>query len=267
MSPARLLRLALALLWVASSLALAQNSPPVEQIGFDQHLGLLLPLQTPFQDEAGHMHPLNAYIGQRPVLLVMAYYSCSDLCDLMINSAAQALRKSRLQAGRDLDVVVVSINPTETAPMAAAKKQAFLDPAAPGYTGWHFLTGSANAIALLTQAVGFRYHYDAQTGQYAHAAGLTLVTPDGRISRYVLGLDYQPHVFADGISQAAHGQIGGLSHQLLLLCYHYDPVSGRYTPLVMRWVRAIACGIALLLGIYTLRQLRRGRRPGSEAVS
>lgn len=254
-------------LMLAVAAARAQGiAAPAAQVGFDQHLGLRLPLQARFSDESGQVHALGAYLGRRPALLVMAYYSCSDLCDLVINGAAQGLRNAGLKPGRDLDVVVVSINPAETPAMALAKKREFIDAGNPANAGWHFLTGTDAAIASVTQAVGFRFRYDPRTRQYAHPAGVAMATTDGRISRYLLGVQYAPDQLRTGVTGAAKDEIGGLAHQLLLLCFHYDPVTGRYTLLIMRWVRVIACGIAALLAYYAWRQLRRDRGLRSEAA-
>lgn len=260
---ATILRLALAALMLAAPLAQAQSvAAPAVRTGFEQHLGLRLPLQAIFSDEAGQAHALNAYIGRRPALFIMAYYSCSDLCDLVINGTEQGLRRAGLQPGRDLDVVVVSINPTETPAMAAAKKKEMIDADVSAPAGWHFLTAGDASITNLTQAIGFRYRYDPQTRQYAHPAGVTLVTTDGRISHYLMGVQYPPRELRDEVAVAAKGEVGGLTHQLLLLCFHYDPTTGRYTPLIMRWVRGIACGVAAALGLYAWRQLRRDRARG-----
>jgi len=174
--------------------AAAQGREILREIGFDQRLGGALPLDATFRDEGGRVVPLGSYFGSRPVVLSLVYYDCPMLCTLSLNGLVSALDVLPFAPGRDFELVTVSFAPTEGPALAAAKKAAYLkryhrEEAA---AGWHFLTGDADAIRRLTEAVGFRYAWDAETRQYAHAAGVVVATPDGRVSRYLYGIEYAP---------------------------------------------------------------------------
>lgn len=233
-----------------------------EKVGFDQHLGAALPLELPFNDERGASGALGRHFGARPVVLVLAYYGCPNLCSAVLQASTRALGQSGLQAGSDYEAVVVSIDPGERPGLAAHRKAAYLagfgDADAAG--GWHFLTGDAAAIERLAERVGFRYVYDSRLDQYAHPAGIVVATPEGRIARYLFGVQFNPRDLRLALVEAADGGIGNPVDRLLLLCYGYDPDTGGYGLLVMNVLRAGGTATALLIAGAILLMTRREKR-------
>ena len=238
---------------------------PLKEVRYDQRLGGQVPLDLAFRDEAGRPVRLGDFFGRRPAILVLAYYHCPMLCDMVLQGVETSLKPLSLDPGRDFDVVVASIDPKETPAMGAKKKREILERyARPGTAaGWHFLTGPQPAIDRLANAVGFRYVYDPQRNQFAHAAGMVILTPQGRISRYLFGLEYPARDVRLGLIESAGGRIGGLADQILLYCFHYDPMAGRYSAAVLKIVRlaAIASVAGLVLLIVLLRR-RETVQPG-----
>jgi protein SCO1 len=221
----------------------AAEAPRIlREVGFDQHLGDTVPLDAVFRDESGRAVKLGDYFGRRPVVLSLAYYGCPMLCTVTLNGLASALDVLAFDPGRDFEVVTVSFEPKETPELAAAKKAAYLRRyKRPGAAGaWHFLTGDAAAIRRLTGAVGFRYAWDERTKQYAHASGVMVLTADGRLARYLYGVEYAPKDLRFAIVEASQGRILSPVDRLLLYCYHYDPELGRYGKSVMAILRVAA---------------------------
>src|SRR5262249_20622061 len=205
--------------------AVAQGTTGVtSQVGFDQRLGAQLPLELPFQDESGRIVRLGDFLGRRPVILAPVYYRCPLLCNQLVSGLARSLRPLALDTGRDFDVVAFSINPDEPANLAGPKKaEALKQYDRPGTdAGWHFLTGEEESITALARAIGFRYTFNPRTGLYAHAAGLVIVTPAGRIARYFYGIDFPPRELEIELGRARAGSIGNPIGRLLLYCYDYD---------------------------------------------
>ena len=218
----------------------AAEAPRIlRDVGFDQHLGDTVPLDAVFRDESGRAVKLGDYFGRRPVVLSLAYYGCPMLCTVTLNGLASALDVLAFDPGRDFEVVTVSFEPKETPELAAAKKAAYLRRyKRPGAAAaWHFLTGDAEAIRRLTGAVGFRYAWDERTKQYAHASGVMVLTADGRLARYLYGVEYAPKDLRFAIVEASQGRILSPVDRLLLYCYHYDPELGRYGKSVMALLR------------------------------
>ena len=252
---------------LVSAAALASAQPAQEKptllrdVGYDQRLGEQVPLDLVFRDESGRPVPLRSLFRGRAVVLSLVYYQCPMLCTLTLNGLASALSVLTFDVGRDFDVVTVSFEPKETAPLAAARKKAHLERyRRPGAAeGWHFLTGDAPAIDSLTRAVGFRYVWDAETRQYAHPAGLVVLTPDGRIARYMYGVEYAPRDLRLALVEASQRRIGNPVDAVLLYCYQYDPARGRYAASVLRLVRL--GGILTVLGLasFVFVSLRRER--------
>jgi protein SCO1/2 len=237
----------------------AQQMPgPLQQVGYDQRLDNQVPLGLNFRDETGHAVRLNDYFGQRPVLLVMAYYHCPMLCDMVLTGVAGSLKTMTLNPGREYDVVVASIDPQETPQQAAESRHRTIARfGRPGTeAGWHFLTGPQESITALAASVGFRYVYDARRNEFAHAAGIVILTPEGRVSRYLYGIDYAPRDVRLALIESAGHKIGSLVDQALLYCFHYDPSIGRYSALTMRIVR-IAAALTLLGVVLMITLLRR----------
>jgi protein SCO1/2 len=234
---------------------------PLREIGFDQNIDRLLPLDTAFRDEAGRTVHLGDYFGKRPVVLVFAYYDCPMLCTMVINGLSSALGVMSLNPGKDFEIVTVSFNPRDTPASAAAKKASYLErykrPEAA--EGWHFLTGDQPQIDRLTKAAGFRYVWDEQTKQYAHPSGVIVATPDGRLAKYLFGIEYGPRDLRLAIVEASQGTVGTATDALLLYCYHYDPMTGRYGLAIMRAVRIAGAATVLVLGAFIVVMVRRER--------
>ncbi len=207
------------------SCAPTRSRSSCKEIGIDQRLDEQLPLALPFRDEAGRTVALGDYFGKRPVMLALVYYNCPMLCTLVLNGLVGALNVMSLEAGRDFDVVAVSFDTRETPAMAAAKKKAYLSrykhPAAAA--GWHFLTGDAASVEALTKAAGFRYRYDEDLEQFAHASAIMVATPEGRLARYFYGIEYAPRDLRLGLVEASAGKIGTPVDQILLLLLPLRP--------------------------------------------
>jgi len=221
--------------------ALTANGLPaaLEGVRFDQRLGEHLPLDIGFRDEAGRAVSLGEFFGKRPVLLSLGYYDCPMLCPMVRDGLVRSIKPLSFSAGREFEVVIVSIDPDEGPEDAKPRREDSLSRYDRAGTegGWHFLTGSRESIARLTDAVGFRYSRDAATGQFAHAAGLVVATPSGEISRYLFGAEFSPRDVRLALVEASESRIGGLTDQLLLFCYHYDPIAGRYSAVALRSIR------------------------------
>lgn len=242
----------LALLVYHSSLAYAQTNSKsiVQQVGLDQHLNAQLPLDLVFRDEQGRDVTLTSYFREKPVVLTLVYYRCPMLCTQVLNGLLESSQAVEITMGADYHVVSVSIDPHDSAAMAREKKKRYADSYhRPGANeGWHFLTGDAGSIEKLTRIVGYRYVYDPKTDQYAHPSGIVVLTPAGRISRYLLGIDYAPDDLHQALRDASQSRIGNLSHQFLLLCYHYDPATGKYGFAIERAIRAAGIVTMLIMG-------------------
>jgi protein SCO1/2 len=248
------------------------NLPPVlRDVGFDQRLDAQVPLALVFRDEAGRSVTLGEYFHGKPVILVLAYYRCPMLCTEVLNGLVRALLDVPFDVGKEFNVLTVSFDPREGPELAAAKKQTYLERyGRPGAeAGWHFLTGEQEPIQRLTEAVGFRYTYDPRNDQFAHASGIMVLTPEGKISRYFYDIHYSPRDLRLGLVEASENKIGSPADQILLYCFHYDPAEGRYGPVVMNFVRL--GGVLTLLAIGTLvvvlrRQERRRARQTAVTV-
>ena len=238
---------------------------PLREIGFDQNIDQRVPLDTTFRNEAGATVRLGDYFGKKPVVLVFAYYDCPMLCTQVINGLSSALGVMSLNPGKDFEVVTVSFNPRDTPASATAKKAVYLEryKRAGAAEGWHFLTGDQPSIDRLTKAAGFRYAWDADTKQYAHPSGVIVVTPDGRLSRYLFGIEYGPRDLRLGIVEASEGKVGTPVDTLLLYCYHYDPMTGRYGFVIMRAIRIAGAATVLALAAFIIVMVRREREPGN----
>lgn len=235
---------------------------PLREIGFDQNLDALVPLDTPFRDESGRTVRLGDYFGRRPVVMVFAYYDCPMLCTLVINGLSSALKVMSLSPGQDFEIVTVSFDPRDTPASATAKKASYLERyrREGAAEAWHFLTGDQASIDRLTKAAGFRYVWDKDTKQFAHPTGVIVLTPDGRLARYLFGIEYGPRDLRFAIVEASAGKIGSAVDSLLLYCYHYDPMTGRYGLVIMKAMRIAGAGTVLALGSFILVMVRREKR-------
>jgi protein SCO1/2 len=260
------------LLWLCSGVPaqahhVAQHAPDwLQQVGLDQRLHEFIPLDLTFVDATGKPMRLRDYFGGTPVILTLAYYDCPNLCTLVLNGLLKSLRALSLTVGTHFNVLTVSINPADTPALAAAKQTQYTRAYgranaanADATRGWHFLTGEPEAIQRLTQAVGFRYSYDATQGQFAHATGIMVLTPQGQLSRYFYGVEFAPRDVQLGLVEAAAHKIGSPIDRLLLLCYHYDPQSGTYSLAILRVLRAAGVATVVALGTCMGVMLRRER--------
>jgi protein SCO1/2 len=260
--------LALLGLLLASLYAEAQVPQPpaprsvAERVGIDQKLSEPLPLELTFRDESGRPAPLGSWFGRRPVVLALVYYRCPLLCNLSMNGMLAAFKTLNLRMGTDYQVLLVSIDPRETPELAAQKKSSYLSryrrPG--GEEGWRFLTGEEEAIGRLARACGFRYFYDAKSGQFAHATAIMVATPDGKLSRYLYGLEYSARDLQLALVEASSGKIGSLTDRITLFCYQYDPTTGRYGLAVMTSLRIGAVATLLSIAGFILVSVRREKR-------
>ena len=228
----------------------ASSLPPLlRDVGIDQKLNSQVPLDLVFRDETGNEVRLGQYFGQKPVVLVLAYYNCPMLCTIVLNGVLHSVKELKYNIGREFEVVTVSFDPTEKPSLAAAKKAIYVALyARPNASaGWHFLTGDEPSIRQLTQAVGFRYNYDAQTKQYFHATGIMVLTPDGHLARYFYGIQYPSGNLRLGLVEASQGRIGSPVDQVLLYCSQYDPATGKYSVIVSHILKIAALATVLSL--------------------
>ncbi len=238
----------------------------LKRVGIDQRLNEQIPLDAVFKDELGRDVRLAQFFGKRPVVLSLVYYSCPMLCTQVLNGMLGAFRQVSFNIGEQFEVVTVSFDPKETPQLAAAKKITYVK----GYNrvggdaGWHFLTGDEANIKRLTEAVGFRYVWDDQTKQFAHASGIMVLTPEGKIARYFYGIDYAPNDLRLGLVEASQNKIGTPVDALMLYCYHYDPATGKYGAVVMNIVRvAGVVTIMLIAGLLLILRRRNAAIRGS----
>jgi protein SCO1/2 len=241
----------------------------LKDVGIEQRLDAQVPLDAVFKDESGRDVTLAQFFKGKPVVLSLVYYTCPMLCTQVLNGQLGAFRQVSFNIGEQYEVVTVSFDSKETSQLAASKKETYIK----GYNrakaeaGWHFLTGDEHNIKRLTEAVGFRYAWDEQTKQFAHASGIMILTPQGKIARYFFGIDYPPRDLRLTLVEASENKIGTPVDVLMLYCYHYDPATGKYGAVVMNIVR-VAGVITLILIAGLLMALRRWRpRRYSERMS
>jgi len=234
----------------------------LRDIGIDQRLNEQVPLDLVFRDETGKLVRLGDYFGEKPVILSLVYYECPMLCTLVLNGLLKSLRALSFDVGKEFNVVTVSFHPGEIPTLAAAKKAEYIQhySRAGAAEGWHFLTGEAGSIKRLAQAVGFRYIYDAKQNQFAHASGIMVLTPQGRLSHYFYGIEYSPRDLRLSLVEASANKIGSPVDQLLLYCYHYDPTTGKYGVIIMNVIRLAGLGTVLALGAFMVVMFRRDRK-------
>ncbi len=250
--------------WISVGRAQDKSSlPPVlREVRFDQRLNEQVPLDLVFQDETGKTVRLGDYFGSKPVILVLAYYRCPQLCTRVLNGLVQALMDISFDVGKEFTVLTVSFDPREKPDLAAAKKKTYLERygRAGAEQGWHFLTGDEEPIKRLTDAVGFHYTYDAKHDQFAHASGIMILTPAGKISRYFYDISYSPRDLRLGLVEASANQIASPTDQILLFCFHYDPIEGKYGPAIINFIRLGGVLTVLSLGTFIGIMVRQERR-------
>jgi protein SCO1/2 len=240
----------------------------LKEVSVEQKIGQQLPLDLTFKDESGHDVRLGQYFGGKPVVMALAYYECPMLCTQVLNGMAGALKTLSFDAGKDFEVVVVSIDPRDTPALAAAKKANYLRSYGRPMSaaGWHFLTGTNASIKPLAAAIGFHYAYDDNLKQFAHGAAIYVATPKGVVSRYLLGIDFAPRDLRLALVEASNNQLGTVGDKVLLLCYHYDPESGKYGTAVLNSIRVgfvATVGAFLTFLFVSLRRERHGTQAGT----
>jgi protein SCO1 len=265
------LRRTLLLIFIASS-AFAQPAPAgapaaevpaaLRDVGFDQNLNQMLPLDVELTDEHGRAVKIGEYFGTRPVVLAFVYYGCPMLCLQSLSSLAATLGVLSENPGDDFEVVSVSIDPRETPALALEKKAHYVERSGkPSIAqGWHYLTGTEASIQRLTKAAGFRYAWDASLQQFAHPAGIVIATPQGKVARYLFGIDYGPRDLRLALIDASEERISSPLKKVLLYCYHYDLATGRYSLAIMRLVQVAGAATVLSLGTLIVVWTRRERR-------
>ena len=240
----------------------SQRPPGLAFVGIEQHLNAQLPANLEFRDELGNAVKLGDYFGHgRPVILNLGYYQCPMLCSELLQGLVGSMKALTLELGQDFDVVTLSFDPSETTDMAAAKKRDIMKRygRANADRGWHFLTGRADQIKALTDAVGFQYQFDPKTGQYAHATAIVLLTPDRRVAEYFYGVEFSPRDLRLGLVQASQGKIGNITDSVLLYCYHYDPRSGKYGAVISNVLKISGLATILILGTFVYVMYRADR--------
>jgi protein SCO1/2 len=224
----------------------------LKKVGIEQKLGDQLPLDTELKDEDGNIVTLGSFFGKgRPVIVAFVYYECPMLCNQVLNGLTGSLKGISFDAGKEFDVVAISFDAKEfdKPGLAGNKKASYIERYGRPQTakGWHFLTGTEASIQKVTSAAGFTFEWDEKSNQFAHAAGVMIATPSGKLSRYLYGIDYSPKDLKFGIMESAESRVGNPADQLLLYCFHYDPASGKYGLAILNLVRL--GGIATLLGM------------------
>jgi protein SCO1 len=239
----------------------------LSKIAIDQRIGSEVPSDISFIDENGRPVKIGDYFGKRPVVLALVYYECPMLCTQVLNGLVSALGVLNFEAGREFDVVAVSFNPKEGPGLASQKKASYVErygrPQAAG--GWHFLTGSQESITRLTSAVGFKYAYDPNIGQFAHGAAIEVLTPKGTIAKYFYGVEFSPKDLRLGLVEASEEHIGSVIDDVLLFCYHYDPSTGKYGANVIELVRVAGVATVLAFAVFLTVNLRRDHAVGAPA--
>jgi protein SCO1/2 len=253
---------------IALTTSAATNAPPSSLsddtligIKFDQKLNSQVNPELVFRDEQGKAVKLAGYFDRKPLILNLGYYECPMLCSLVLNGMVESLLGLKLDIGNEFDVICVSIDPSETPELAAAKKRTYLKRygRAGADSGWHFLTGDAAAIEELSAQVGFRYAYDPVIKEYAHPSGLIILTPDGKVARYFFGIDFPAKEMAAALRTADDRKVGSPIEQFVLLCFHYSPLTGKYGDLIMAAVRVSGVATLLALGGILVVRARRKR--------
>jgi protein SCO1 len=256
--------LAMAYLSLAVFTASAAEEPlpaELEGIGVQEKLGDRIDLDLQFTAENGYQVPLRRYFAKgKPVVLNLVYYSCPMLCNLVLNGQLAALKEVPWTPGNEFEIVTVSIDPMENWGLAASKKRYYMDAyGRDAHAGWHFLTDYQGNVKKLAEQVGFSYRWDDKTRQFAHAASIMMLTPDGRVSRYLYGIRYKPRDVRLALGEASEGKLGSIGDKILMFCFHYDPAARSYVPFARNIMRAGGVLTILIFGGVLLFLFSRDR--------
>jgi protein SCO1/2 len=248
---------------IAQALFAAEEKLPreLEGIGIEEKLGSSLDLDLQFTGENGYQVPLRSYFAKgKPVVLNLVYYNCPMLCNLVLNGQLAALKEIPWTPGNEFEIVTISIDPMENWDLAVRKKSYYMEAYGRGaQQGWHFLTDYQGNVKKLAEQVGFSYRWDEKTNQFAHAAALMVLTPDGRVSRYLYGIRFNPRHVRLALTEASEGKLGSIGDRILMFCFHYDPVSRSYIPFARNIMRAGGVLTILILGGILLLLFSRDR--------
>ena len=252
-------------LLLSATLVRAEEVPyELKGVGITEHLGSDVSIgDLHFKNDTGEDVALSKFFQSgRPVILALVYYECPNLCNMLLNGLTETLKNLDWTPGERFDIVAVSINPKETPELAAKKKASYLRvyDRAQGAVGWHFLTGEESQIRKLASQVGFGYHYDEREKQYAHASAIYVLTPEGKISRYLYGIEFKPKDMKLALLEASNGKIGSVVDRFVLFCYHYDPKTRSYSMVINRVMTASCTGTALFFGGYLAVFWRREKK-------
>ncbi len=244
----------------------AQNITPeniLQRAGITMKIGETVPQDIVFQNEAGEDVTLGSFLGKKPVFLIPVYYECPMLCSLILNGFLKALNAMRFAAGEEFDVITFSFDPEETPSLARQKKKNYMagyHHASPTGDGWHFLTGSEASIKTLTEAIGYRYEYDPETDEFGHPSVLLMLSPEGQITHYFSGVEFSARDFRLAVVEASDGKVGNIQDLFLLLCYHYDPMKGRYGLAITTALRVAGVLTILILALAIFGMLKQERK-------
>lgn len=237
--------------------------PELQNIDVVEHLGDTIPQHLTFINDRGEEVPLSNYLHRgRPLMLILAYYNCPMLCTLVLNGISQAIDQVDLKLGRDYEILTVSIDPEETVELAAAKKRTHLNMLnqSDSDSGWTFFVGREEEIKMLADAIGFKYYYIPERKEFAHPAVVLMLSEDGKITRYLYGIEYKPLDVKLSLLEAAQGKVGSTIDRLILYCFHYDPNAGGYVAVaanIMKLGGALTLGLILIfLGLLWIRELK-----------
>ncbi|GJM43415.1 MAG: photosynthetic protein synthase I [Gemmatimonadota bacterium] len=243
---------------------LTEKAPEeLTDVGIEEHLDAVLPLELTFRDETGQEVALGSFFrAGHPVVLNLVYFDCPMLCNVFLDGFTASLQDLDWTPGQEFEVVTVSIDPEDDAAGALKKRERYVEvlgrPEAA--QGWHFLTGSQENITALANAVGFRYRLDDMSGEYQHTTAIFLATPEGRLSRYLYGVQFDPRTLRLSLVEASDGRIGTATDQILLFCFSYDHTAGRYGPAAMNLMRAFGALCVVALGSFIALNVRRESR-------
>ena len=260
-------------LFAGASPAQAQEPLPqdlIREVGFEQNLEAQLPLDLQFTDSTGQAVRLGEYFNDKPVILALGYYECPMLCSLVRNGLFESLQALEyFTVGQDFDVVYVSIDPAETPEIAETKRRVSVMSYGRSMAdeGWNFLVGDEEPIKALADAIGFKYTYDAKIDEYVHPSGILVVTPEGRISKYLYGIEFPAFDLRLALVEAGENKIGTPVDQFLLTCYHYDPVEGQYTLFITNIIRMLGGATVVIIGLALLLMLYRERHKNAAVQS